>query len=171
MQITCNTSTMELEDLPLDIGYASEPVTLTGSDGKRSTVGGQNGKTQLIVTTPFIDDAFIEELRVIDRELPAGGEYEVTAALVVANATHVDPGLERFDFYVDSDGEFGDWYGVRLVGDPCDGELTKALILISKDGAIFYDEFADNLHHRFNTDTLLRKIAAAQTCYTGKGCH
>lgn len=162
---------MRLEDLPLDVGYASEKVTLTGPDGKQYVLGGQNGKTQLIVTAPFLDDAFVEELRQIEKELPSGGDYEVTASLVVANDTHDRPELERFGFYMDLEGEFADWYGVKLSGDPCDGELTKTLLLISKDGALFYDEFVNNLHTRFNADTLLRKIVAAQTCYTGKGCH
>ena len=162
---------MRLEEMPLDIGYASEKVTLKGSDGKECTVGGQNGKTQLIVTAPFIDDAFIAELQTIDEQLPSGGEYEVTATIVVANDTHDAPNLGKFNFCIDSDGEFADWYGVRLSGEPCDGELTKALFIISKDGALFYDEFSANLHDTFNTETLLRKIAAAQLCYTGKGCH
>ena len=171
MQVHLNTFTMRLEDLPLDVGYASEKVKLKGSDGKEYSIGGHNGKTQLIVTAPFIDDAFKEELREIDAMLPKGGEYEVTAALVVANETHEDPGLDTFDFFIDSENEFGDFYGVRLEGDPCGGELTKAVILISKDGAIFYDEFTNNLHDKFKADTLMRKIAAAQICYTGKGCH
>lgn len=162
---------MRLEEMPLDIGYASDEVTLRGRDGKKHLIGGQNGKTQLIITAPFIDDAFIRELIEIDAMLPKGGDYEVTAALVVANDTHETPELESFDFFIDSEEEFGDLYGVRLEGEPCARELTKAVILISKDGAIFYDEFTANLHDRFNTDTLLRKIAAAQTCYTGKGCH
>jgi len=171
VQIQFNTFTLKLEELPLDVGYASEPVKVTGPDGTPLTLGGQNGKTQLLITTPFVDDAFIEELKEIDAMLPSGGEYEVTASLIVANATHSDPGLEKIAFCIDSDGEFGDWYGVRLVGEPCDGELTKAAILVSKDGALFYDDFVTNLHDRFKTDTLLRKITAAQLCYTGKGCH
>jgi peroxiredoxin len=171
LQIKCNTSTMELEDLPLDIGYASESVTLTDGSGKSHVIGGQNGKTQVIITAPFIDDAFIAELKAINDELPRGGDYEVTAALVVANDAHTDPMLDHFDFLIDSNGEFGDWYGVRLVGAPCGGELAKAVFIISKDGALFYDEFAGNLHTTFNADTLLRKVAAAQLCYTGKGCH
>ena len=162
---------MTLEDQPLDIGYRSEPVTLTDSSGNRKMLGGQNGKTQLIITAPFIDDTFVDELKAIEADLPSGGEYEVTASLVVANDTHDDPSLDRFEFLIDQEGEFGDWYGVRLVGDPCGGELTKSVILISKDGALFYDDFPKNLHESFNTDTLQRKILAAQTCYTGKGCH
>ncbi|MDX1296196.1 MAG: hypothetical protein R3302_08010, partial [Sulfurimonadaceae bacterium] len=141
------------------------------NSGKEHALGGQNGKTQLIITTPFIDDAFVEELKAIEKELPKGGEYEVTASLVVANDSHDDPNLDEFDFYMDLGEEFGDWYSVRLVGEPCGGEFAKALFVISKDGALFYDEFAGNVHDKFNADTLLRKIAAAQTCYTGKGCH
>ena len=34
-----------------------------------------------------------------------------------------------------------------------------------------YDEFVKELSEKFNLSTLLRKIFAAQTCYTGKGCH
>jgi hypothetical protein len=162
---------MRLEDMPLDIGYASEKVTLQDREGKTRVVGGQNGKTQLIVTAPFIDDAFKAELEAIAEGLPGGGGSDINATLVVANDSHDDPGVGTFDFLVDSDNEFGDWYGVRLSGAPCDGELTKALFVISKDGALFYDEFAQNLHDKFKTDTLLRKIAAAQECYTGKGCH
>ncbi len=171
MQVHLNTSTMRLEDFPMDVGYASEKVTLTDSEGKVHTIGGQNGKTQLIISTPFIDDAFIDELKELSEQLPKGGDYEVTAALVVANDTHTPPELGGIDFFVDSQEEYGDFYGVRLVGEPYGGELTKAAILVSKDGAIFYDDFVENLENRFNTDTLLRKIMAAQTCYTGKGCH
>ncbi len=171
MQVHLNTSTMRLEDLPMDVGYASEKVTLTDSEGKGHIIGGQNGKTQLIITAPFIDDALIDELKELSDQLPKGGDYEVTTALVVANDTHTPPQLEGIDFLIDTQEEYGDFYGVRLVGEPYGGELTKAAILISKDGAIFYDDFAEELTDRFNTDTLLRKIMAAQTCYTGKGCH
>lgn len=171
MQIKLKTFTMHLEDMPLDIGYASEKITLTSVDGTESILGGQNGKTQLIITTPTLDDAFLEELKTINDLLPQGGDYEVTASLVVANNKHDVPLLDKFNFYIDTKEELGDFYGVRLKGEPYNDELTKAIILISKDGAIFYDDFASNIEDKFNIDTLYRKIAAAQICYTGKGCH
>jgi peroxiredoxin len=160
---------MHLEDTPLDVGYASEKVTLKTKEGAACSIGGQNGTTQLIVTAPFIDDTFITELEAIDRALPEG--QDISAALVVAGAAHKDPQLERFRFLIDSDQEFADWYGVKLSGAPLGGELTKALFVISKDGALYYDEIAKNLHDPFNAETALRKIYAAQECYTGKGCH
>jgi len=160
---------MRLEDLPLDIGYASEKVSLKSADGTTHTVGGQNGRTQLIVTAPFIDDSFVTELESLGKSLPEG--ESVSATLVVASTIHEDPEVKGFRFLLDSDEEFADWYGVRLSGDPLDGELTKALFIISKDGALYYDEFAKNLHDRFNTEAAVRKLYAAQECYTGKGCH
>lgn len=171
MQIEYKTSTMRLEDMPLDIGYASEKVILKDKDGHNIEIGGHNGKTQLIISASFIDDNLIDELKRIDTDMPRGGEYEVTAYLVVANDDHIDPKLENIKFLVDSEDEFSDYYGTKLSGAPYENELTKAVILISKDGAIFYDEFKNNLEDKFNTDTLARKILAAQTCYTGKGCH
>jgi peroxiredoxin len=171
LQIQFKTSTMRLEDIPLDIGYASEQVTLTKEDGQTYDIAGQNGKTQLIITVPFINEPLITELKEIADLIPKEEKHEVTASLIVAKEGHQDPKLEGFDFLIDSKGEFGDWYGLRLVDGPLEGEFTKAVTLISKDGALFYDEYPANLDDPFKHDTLLRKIAAAQTCYTGKGCH
>jgi len=162
---------MVLEDLPLDVGYACEKVSICDKNGKKLLIGGQNGKTQLFITTPFVDEPFIEELKIINDILPQGGEHEVTASLIVANNAHQNPALDKFSFLIDKGEEFGDFYGVRLKGEPFNGEFTKAVILVSKDGAIFYDEFLANLDDKINVDKLYRKIAAAQTCYTGKGCH
>jgi thiol peroxidase len=162
---------MYLEDTPLDIGYASEKVHLSDINGKDHLIGGHSGQTQLIITTPFIDEAFIQELQKIGELIPSSQTYKVSKSLVVAHNSQSAPELENFNFFIDSHGEFGDMYGVRLKGEPFDGELTKAIILISKDGAIFYDQFCDDLSHQFNTDILYRKILAAQLCYTGKGCH
>ncbi len=160
---------MHLDDLPLDIGYASDRVKVTTKEGTECSIGGQNGTTHLIITAPFIDDAFVAELKAISKALPQDEKFR--ASIVVAKSAHEDPNLAPFEFLIDSDEEFADWYSVRLSGDPLGGELTKALFVISKDGAIFYDEYAKNLHDPFNADTALRKIQAAQLTYTGKGCH
>jgi len=162
---------MHLEDMPLDIGYASEKVILSDSNGKECSIGGHTGKTQLIVTTPSIDETFLNQVKRISEIIPTSGEHEVVASLIVANDSHKAVELDKFDFLIDVNEEFADMYGVRLKGEPFDGELTKAVILISKDGAIYYDQFCDDLNHELNTDILYRKILSAQLCYTGKGCH
>lgn len=162
---------MRLEDIPLDIGYASEQVTLKDENGNYHPIAGHNGKTQLLISLPFIDDALLNELRDIEAMIPKEQEHKVNVTLIVANDTHQNPHIEGFDFLTDTQGEFADWYGLRLIGDPLGGELTKSIMLISKDGALFHDDYPENLHDSFNHETLYRKILAAQTCYTGKGCH
>ena len=163
---------MYLEDTPLDVGYASERISVKEKkSAKESVLGGQNGKTQLLISVPFIDDAVKEELLEIEKELPSKGEHEVTASLILAEEPEDDPKLGKIKLFIDDKEEFADFYGTRLSGEPFEGGITKAVILISKDGAIFYDEFMTDLNERFNQETLLRKIYAAQTCYTGKGCH
>jgi hypothetical protein len=79
--------------------------------------------------------------------------------------------MEGWQFGFDTDEAFGDYYGVRLAKGELGGEFTKALFVISKDGAVFYDEILRDLNESFSLDTALVKIAAAQSCYTGKGCH
>lgn len=171
VQVRYNTYTLELEDIPMDIGYASEKITMYDEKNTAHTVAGQNGRTQLIIALPFINKTVKEELHKIDTLLSTEEPDEIECHLVVANAQHANPHLDHMDFLIDKEGEFGDWYGIRLHGDVLEGEFTKSLIVISKDGAIFYDEYPKDISSPFNHDTLLRKLAVAQSCYTGKGCH
>lgn len=171
MQIRYQTSTLRLEDLPLDVGYASEKVTLEGASGETFTIGGQNGSTQLIVTSPFVTDSLVSQLREIDTLLILNALGGVCKSLVVANAKHGDPQLEEWRYGIDKEEAFGDYYGIRLAPGELESELTKALFVISKDGALFYSEIPDDLDKAFDTDRAIVKIAAAANCYTGKGCH
>ncbi|MBV5321005.1 MAG: hypothetical protein JZU62_04915, partial [Sulfuricurvum sp.] len=62
MQITYDSSTLHLEDMPLDVGYASERIDLKNSTGEKFTIGGQNGSTQLFISAPFINDDLMTQL-------------------------------------------------------------------------------------------------------------
>lgn len=171
MQIRYNTTTLQLEDIPLDIGYASEKVELTTGTGKPLCIGGQNGMTQLIVTTPFVDDPLIAELQELDRLLSLNALHGTAKTLVVATDRHHAPDLEGWMFGIDGDEAFGDYYGIRLRPGELGGEFAKALFVISKDGALFYSDILSDLNGVFDTARAIVKIAAAHNCYTGKGCH
>jgi peroxiredoxin len=162
---------MDLEDTPLDVGYMSEKVTLSTLDAKALDVGGQNGTTQLLISLPFLNEESIKELKEIDALLPQGGAYEVQSTLILAHKPQENVLFEKIRVAIDSEGEFGDMYSFRLCGEPFDGELAKTITLISKDGALFYDEIVPDLLESFDLDKLHRKIVAAQNCYTGSGCH
>jgi len=167
LQITYNTSILHLEDMPLDIGYASEKVDLKNASGENFRIGGQNGSTQLLISAPFIDEMLITQLKEIDTLLSLNALGGITKALIVANDTHTLPSLEEWISGYDVDEAFGDYYGVRLNNK----ELAKSLFILSKDGAIFYHEILSDLNETFNVDKALAKIVAANSCYTGKGCH
>ena len=167
MQIVYNTSTLYLEDMPLDVGYASEKVSLKNHKDETFTIGGQNGATQLLISTPFIDEALIYQLHKIDTLLSLNALGGITKALIVANHKHELPTLQEWLCGYDYDEAYGDYYGVRLSNK----ELVKSLFIISKDGAVFYNEILDDLNEPFSFDKALTKIVAANSCYTGKGCH
>jgi peroxiredoxin len=167
VQINHNNSILTLEDMPLDIGYASEKVNLKNSAGDVFTIGGQNGATQLLVSAPFIDDALHAQLKEMDTLLSLNALGGITKALIVANDKHQLPALEEWLSGYDYDEAYGDYYGTRLSNK----ELAKTLFIISKDGAVFYHEILSDLNEPFSFDKALAKIVAANNCYTGKGCH
>jgi peroxiredoxin len=167
LQITYDLSTLHLEDMPLDVGYASERVELKNSTGEKFTIGGQNGATQLLISAPFIDGALLSQLSEIDTLLSLNALGGITKALIVANDTHILPVSQEWLSGYDVDEAFGDYYGVRLSNK----ELAKSLFIISKDGAVFYHEILTDLNEPFSIDKALAKIVAANSCYTGKGCH
>jgi peroxiredoxin len=167
LQITYNTLTLHLEDMPLDVGYASEKVDLKNAEDVIFTIGGQNGATQLLISAPFIDDALHAQLKEMNTLLSLNALGGITKALIVATDKDKLHSLEEWLVGYDYDEAFGDYYGVRLNNK----ELAKSLFIISKDGAIFYHEILDDLNAPFSLDKALAKIVAANSCYTGKGCH
>lgn len=167
MRITHKSSFLELQDLPVDIGYASEKVELKDPKGTNIAIGGQNGTTQLLISAPFIDDGLLAQLKELDTLLNINALNAITKSLIVANASHTIPVMEEWFSGYDADGAFGDFYGLRLTND----ELAKALFIISKDGAVFHHEILNDLDALFNIEKTVIKISAAMNCYTGKGCH
>jgi peroxiredoxin len=156
--------------MPLGVGYASQKVTLKDANDQPFVIGGQNGHTQLIIAAPFIDENLIAELKEIDTLLVLNG-LVISKSLVVATKKHTNPMLDEWNYGYDYDTQFGDYYGVRLgEGELC-GEFTKALFIVSKDGALFYDEILKDLNESFSLEKTIHKIAAAMNCYTGHGCH
>lgn len=171
MQIHYNDSLLHLEDMPLDIGYASERVELKDHEDKTFLIGGQNGSTQLLISTPFIDDTLLEQLSEIDSLLSINALDGITKALIVSTPKQTSPRMEGWLYGVDYDEAFGDYYGVRIADGELAKEFAKSLFIISKDGALFYHEILSDVLKPFNFDKALIKIAAAMSCYTGKGCH
>lgn len=154
-----------LEEEPLDVGYASEAVELSDTKAQTVRTGGQTGATQLLIALPRLDGASAREIEAI---LPALGGVIPQIVLSTAEDLRTDTELPVL---IDDDEAFGDLYGVRIGSGSLSGHLAKALFVISKDGAIFYEEVPIAPEKPFNAELLVQKCAAAHECYTGKGCH
>jgi peroxiredoxin len=79
--------------------------------------------------------------------------------------------LEKFKIYFDCEDEFGGMYGTQIVSGTLEGMLTKALFLISKDGAIFYLDMPDDISKPLDLERLQVELNKAYVSYTGVGCH
>jgi peroxiredoxin len=79
--------------------------------------------------------------------------------------------LEKFELIIDSEEEFGNMYGTKIVSGSLNDMLTKSLFLISKDGAIFYLELPEELEKPLNLERLQVELNKAYVSYTGTGCH
>ena len=163
---------MLLEDEPLEAGYACEKVTVNSLKGIANTIGGQKECTQLIISLPFVTKELTQELNRLALTLHNSPLIQASASIIVScNSEKVFDDVEGFELFSDHEEEFGDMYSIRLKDGPLQGELTKALFIITKDGSLFYDEIVSDISDNFNTDLALSKLAIAQECYTGKGCH
>lgn len=171
MDIRYRTSTLTLEDLPLDIGYASERVELKNAVGEKFRIGGQDGSTQLIVTVPFVNDALLSELNELTSLLAINALGGVNKVLAVANDQYELPLIDGWQVGFDYDEALGDYYGIRLGSGEMGGEFAKAFFIISKDGALFFSDISNDLDAPIDIAKAIVKIAAADNCYTGKGCH
>lgn len=168
MKVRFDGHTMSLEDEPLDIGYRTERVAVIGPDGTSSAIGGQAATAQVIFALPFIDkDVRAEIARLKESFAP---DAPIVWSIIVADGKTADPAIDGVGFYRDAHGDFGDAYGLRIADVPHAGQMAKAALIVTRDGSLFYSYLAPDLALPL-PELLPTKIAAAITCYTGKGCH
>lgn len=170
MIIIYNGNEIALEDEMLDVGYSAEKVELLTKDDKKVTVGGHTGRTQILVSLPFVDDGIKKELETIDAMLNETAKSQIDAWVIGADDTvFADVGF--FKSGVDYDEAFGDDYGVRLQGGELHGKLTKAIFIVAQDGTLFYIDAPAELSEPFEMERFQRQIVTALSCCDKKGCH
>lgn len=172
MRLSYHQDIVYLDAMPLDVGYAASRVEVVTLEGTSLLVGGQKPFTQLLISIPFMDAITCQALSEMALILKNTPSIEATLTLIAHDAAvFKDAALNGFTLCVDALGEFGMEYSTRIATPPLKGALTKALFVITKDGALFYNELVTNLVLPFDTQKALLKLATAQSCYTGQGCH
>ena len=170
MTIIYNNTELALEDEMLDVGYSAEKVELLTKDDKKVTVGGHTGRTQILVSLPFLDEKTEADLAAIEGMLNETAKEKIDAWVIAADAG-IDLKDGYFRFGADYDEAFGDYYGTRIADGELAGKLTKALFIVAEDGTLFYIDAPLNLDEAFNMERFGRMIVTALSCCDKKGCH
>jgi peroxiredoxin len=174
--MTYNGEEFELNDDFIDVGYMAENVEVTDFYGEKCELkrSHEDKSMTLFISFPNDSDMFAKEALIIDDfmkdiQVPINCHFifspNVSANMALKNR------LEKFKIYFDCEDEFGGMYGTQIVSGTLEGMLTKALFLISKDGAIFYLDMPDDISKPLDSERLKVELNKAYVSYTGVGCH
>jgi peroxiredoxin len=160
----------------IDIGYMAENIEVADVKGDTFEVkrSHEDKSMTLLVSFPNDKNGFMDEILKMD-ELLSKIQVPLNCYFIFDKEYKVDTvlknRLKKFTLVLDTEDEFGNIYGTKIVSGSLEDKLTKSMFLISKDGAIFYLEMPEDLSKPFDLDRLRVELNKAYTSYTGVGCH
>jgi len=174
--ITYKGEACELCEDFIDVGYMAENISVKDNNDtvveiKRSH---EDKAMTLFISFPSMDEEFLKEMLKIDHVL---NEIEVPIhCYFILNDKYenfelLSSKLKKFTIVYDYDAEFGNMYGTKIVSGSLKDKLTKALFLISKDGAIFFLDMQEDISDTFDLVKVKVELNKAYASYTGTGCH
>jgi peroxiredoxin len=152
----------------IDVGYMAENFTATDRDGNEVEIKRSHPNRSMTLLLSMPSGGFETEILRIDKFISAI-EVDINCYLVLNQKVDIE--LKKFELIIDSLDEFGGLYGTKIEGEYLQDELTKALFLISKDGAVFYLDMPEKLEDEIKLDRLQVELNKAYVSYTGQGCH
>jgi len=174
--IIYNGKENELTEDFIDIGYMAENIEVTDFYGNTKEIkrSDEKGSMTLLISFPFVQNGFLEEILKLDKFM-SNIQVDIHCYFIFSNKcpekTVIKNRLEKFEIVYDNEEEFGNMYGTKIVSGELEDKLTKAMFLISKDGAIFYLDMPQDLSEAFDMDRLKVELNKAYVTYTGVGCH
>ena len=171
MRVKYNDEALELIDEFVEVGYKSEKVKVLSKTNENITIGGYNNtkKVVLIVSMPYVEGVEIQ-IKKLDTYLQ-NIVVEIDCFLVMSEEKVFDMTLSKLIPVCDRYKEFGTMYGTLITSGTLENQLCKALFIIGKDGAIYYESTLQNLSDEFDLERLSIELNRAFGSYTGKGCH
>ncbi|MCX2683165.1 thiol peroxidase [Campylobacter sp. MIT 21-1685] len=153
-----------LKGKPLKIGDNAPEVKLVGRDFSEIKVGGKQDKIQIISVIPSIDGTVCSlQAKRFDEEAA-----KLKDCIVYIVSVDIPFAMERFysntnagniilvsDFI---DKTFGEKYGLILTNSLLKGMLTRAVLIIDKEGKLIYQEICEDLANEPNYQMLLDKV-------------
>lgn len=174
MQITYKEEKLELVDDILDVGYMAEDVEVEDIQGNQLTIGRKNPEKglQILISLPNLDS--INEVSALDA-LFSEATVAFKSYLLLdkkESDTHAAANrLKHIQVVTDSEEEFGNMYGTKIISGSLKGHLTKSLFVIGKDSAIYHVDLPQNMGEPFKREVLIAALNTAQQSYTGVSCH
>ena len=174
--ITYNGESFKLCEDFIDVGYMAENVDVKDiSDTKYEIKRSHADKSMtLLISLPDLTECFLTEALQLDTFM---SEIQVPIhCYFIFDKKYEEletfsKQLKKFHAVYDYDEEFGNMYGTKIVSGSLENKLTKALFLISKDGAVFYLDMQEDLAQDLDLTKLKVELNKAYASYTGTGCH
>ena len=175
-KIIYNGKENELTEDCIDIGYMAENIEVIDFFGKIKEIkrSDEKGSMTLLISFPNTEEVFLKELLKVD-EFLSHIQVDIHCYFIFnekcENLTPLQNRLKKFEIVYDNEDEFGNMYGTKIISGEFKDKLTKALFLISKDGAVFYLDMPSNLKKEMDLERLQVELNKAYITYTGVGCH
>lgn len=176
MRVKYKDETLQINDDFVDIGYMAESFEACDIYDKKRVVQRCNEEKsmQIFVSFPSASKEFIDEIVAFDTLL-GSAEVDIKSYIILSACKEsliaLKNRVKHSTILKDCQGDFAELYGVKILSGSQKGKLAKALFLISKDGAVFYIDYPDNLLKALDIEALVPALNKAYTTYTGVGCH
>lgn len=175
-KIKYNDEFLELTDDFIDVGYMAENIEVTTVEGETKEIirSHSDDTMTLLVSFPTTEDTLVKEMLKLD-EFMSHIEVPIYCYFIVNENSDdiklISKALKKFELVIDSEEEYGNMYGTKIVSGSLEDTLTKALFLISKDGAVFYLQMPEDISTPLDMERLKVELNKAYVTYTGVGCH
>lgn len=166
---------IDLIDEFVDVGYMAEEFCAVDSDNNECSIKRTKKNISMIVlfSVPNYEE-YQNDIQALDKflfEAKVGIDCYLVFDSFFDGYEMLKNKLDKFCPIFDINSEFGELYGTKLESGILKGKLTKALFVISKDGAIFYIDMPGDISKPIDLQRLQYELNRAYTTYTGVGCH
>ncbi|WP_428026445.1 hypothetical protein [Arcobacter sp.] len=161
----------ELIDEIIDIGYMAEDIVATDLTGKELVIkkASPNRMIQVFLSFPNFED-FKEEIIAFD-EFMNEAKVEIFTYLLFDKKIDFAYKFKKIIPVFDTNEEYGNMYGTKIVSGILENCLTKALFLVGKDGAIYHIDMPEDLSKPLDMNRIRIELNKVYQSYTGVGCH
>lgn len=163
--------TFELTDEFIDIGYMAEDIEAQNftSDKVLISKASPNRSIQIFLSFPNFED-FKKEIIAFD-DFINEAKVEIYCYVIFDKNETCEYSFKKLIAILDTEDDYGNMYGTKIVSGSLTDKLTKALFLIGKDGAIYHIDMPNNLEQPLDFERIRVELNKVYQSYTGVGCH